>query len=119
MRTTISLARILMICAVLTFQAASAQTSRASAAVPQNETNEKLVRAYYTAFVKKDWHAMEQILADGFTFSSPLHDHIPVMVFKERCWPNANNIKRCEVEKLIVYGDEAYVIYNGWTLDGK
>jgi len=49
--------------------------------------------AYYTAFEKKDWNSMEQILADGFTFSSPLDDHISVTAFKERCWPNAYNIK--------------------------
>jgi hypothetical protein len=62
---------------------------------------------------------MEQILADGFSFSSPLDDHISLKLFKERCWPNAYKIKRFDVEKLVVHGDEAFVIYNGWTTGGK
>ncbi len=62
---------------------------------------------------------MEQVLAAGFTFSSPLDDHIDIKSFKERCWPNAYKIKRFDVEKLIVNGDEAFVVNNGWTMDGK
>jgi len=81
--------------------------------------NEKIIRAYYTAFEKKDWNALQKILADGFNFSSPLDDHISAKVFKERCWPNAYKLKRFDLTKLVVNGDEAFVIYNGWTTEGK
>jgi hypothetical protein len=81
--------------------------------------NAKAVKAYYTAFEKKDWNLMQRILADGFTFTSPLDDHISLAVFKERCWPNAFKIKRCDLEKVLVNGDNAFVIYNGWTTEGK
>jgi ketosteroid isomerase-like protein len=103
---------ISMIWLAMSWQAGFAQTE------PQN-ANEKLVRAYYTAFEKKDWNSMEQILADGFTFSSPLDDHIKLKAFKERCWPNAYNIKRFEIDKILVNGDVAFVITNGWTNGGK
>jgi hypothetical protein len=83
-------------------------------------TNEKLVRDYYTAYEKKDWHIMERILADGFTFSSPAgDDHIPLKVYKARCWPNSENTKRFDLEKVVVVGDDAYATYTGWTNDGR
>jgi ketosteroid isomerase-like protein len=110
---------ILFVGVALSCQAGFAQTSSRQALGLQNAPNQKIVRAYYTAFEKKDWNSMEQILATGFTFSSPVDDHIPVKVFKEKCWPNAYKIKRCDLVKMVVKGDEAFVIYNGWTTDGK
>src|SRR6185312_14309570 len=82
--------------------------------------HEKVIKEYYTAYVKKDWHMLELILDDRFTFTSPAgDDHINLKLYKERCWPNANNTKRFDLEKVIVDGDDAYATYNGWTNDGK
>jgi len=82
--------------------------------------NEKVIREYYAAYEKKDWHMLELILADGFTFTSPAgDDHINLKLYKERCWPNANNTKRFDLEKIIIDGDDAFVTYNGWTTDGR
>ena len=86
----------------------------------QQSSNEKMVRDYYAAYEKKDWHMLELILADGFTFTSPAgDDHINLKLYKERCWPNAYKTKKFDLEKIIIDGDEAYVTYNGWTTDGK
>jgi ketosteroid isomerase-like protein len=83
-------------------------------------TNEKVVREYYTAYEKKDWHIMERILADGFTFSSPAgDDHINLKEYKSKCWPNSENTKKFDLENVVVVGDVAYVTYNGWTNDGR
>jgi ketosteroid isomerase-like protein len=119
MKTTTLFVKILMVWVALSCQAGFAQTSPGPAAGPQNGPNEKVVKAYYTAFEKKDWNSLQQILADEFTFSSPVDDHISIKVFKEKCWPNAYKIKRCDVNKLVVNGDDCFVIYNGWTTDGK
>jgi hypothetical protein len=63
---------------------------------------------------------LEMTLADGFTFSSPAgDDHINLKLYKERCWPNANNTKRFDLVKVTIDGDDAFVLYNGWTNDGK
>jgi ketosteroid isomerase-like protein len=87
---------------------------------PDVSSNEKAVREYYSAYEKKDWHMLEQILADGFTFTSPAgDDHIDIKEYKKRCWPNAQNTKKFDLEKVIVAGDDAYVTYNGWTNDGR
>ena len=81
---------------------------------------EKVIKEYYAAYEKKDWHMLELILADGFTFTSPAgDDHINLKLYKERCWPNANNTKRFDLEKIIIDGDDAFVTYNGWTTDGR
>jgi ketosteroid isomerase-like protein len=111
--------KVFLVWVILSCKAGFAQTAAPQGTGPQNGTNEKVVKAYYTAFEKKDWNSMQQILADGFTFSSPVDDHISVKVFKERCWPNAYKIKRIDVDKVIIEGDNAVVITNGWTTTGK
>jgi ketosteroid isomerase-like protein len=109
MKTTKLFVKILMILAAMSSGAGFAQQS----------PNEKMVRGYYAAYEKKDWSSMERLLADGFTFSSPVDDHISLKAYKERCWPNCYKIKKFDVVKLIVNGDDAFVTYNGWTTDGK
>ncbi len=111
--------KILLAGVILSSHAGFAQTSPDQRAGLMNAPNGKIIVAYYTAFEKKDWNSMEQVLADGFTFSSPLDDHISISAFKERCWPNCNNIKRFEVDKFVVNGDEAFVATNGYTNAGK
>jgi len=119
MKTTTFFIRTLIVWVALFCYAGSTQASPVPAAGPQNAQTEKIVRAYYTAFEKKDWNSLQQILADGFNFTSPVDNHISVKAFKERCWPNAYKIKRFDLVKLVVNGDEAFVIYNGWSTDGK
>jgi ketosteroid isomerase-like protein len=111
--------KILLGWVVLSCQTGFAQNSPSATAGLQNTPNENAIKAYYTAFEKNDWNLIQPVLAEGFTFSSPLDDHIDITAFKERCWPNAGNIKRFEVDKVVVKGDEAFVITNGWTKSGK
>ncbi len=102
----------LLVAALLLF---NSNCTSQSAGLP----NQTLIKAYYTAFEKKDWNMLKSLLADGFTFTSPNDDHIDVNVYKERCWPNSANIKRFDIDKLMINGDEAFVTYNGWTTSGK
>jgi len=82
-------------------------------------SNQKAIKDYYTAYEKKDWNILSSLLADGFIFNSPNDDHIDLKTYEERCWPNARNIKKFDIDKLIVDGDDAFVTYNGWTTDGR
>ena len=86
---------------------------------PGKSANRKMIKDYYTAYEKKDWTMLTSLLAEGFNFTSPMDDHIDLKTYKERCWPNAANIKRFDIEKLVVDGDDAFVTYNGWTNDGR
>ena len=88
-------------------------------AVAQQLNGEKLIRSYYTAYETKDWGMLESILADGFTFSSPVDEHINLKEYKEKMLANSTSIKKFDVIKLIVQGDEGFVTYNGWTTDGR
>jgi len=81
--------------------------------------NEKAIKNYYGAYEKKDWKMLSAILANGFTFTSPNDDHIDVKTYKKRCWPNCYHVKKFDIDKLMIEGDEAFVTYNGWTTDGK
>ena len=83
-------------------------------------TAQKLVKDYYAAYEKKDWHILEKILADSFTFTSPAgDDRIDIKTYKERCWPNALKTKKFDLELVFADENNALVTYNGWTTDGK
>ena len=81
--------------------------------------NVKLIKDYYAAYEKKDWNMLTSLLADGFVFNSPNDDHIDLNTYKIRCWPNSASIKRFDIDKLVIDGDDAFVTYNGWTNDGR
>ena len=120
MKLTNLFGKVLLVCLLLSCKAGFAQTpSSGQATVLQNGPNGKAIMAYYTAFEKKDWNLIQPVLAEGFTFSSPLDDHISVAAFKERCWPNCYKMKKFEITEYVINGDNAFVITNGWTTDGK
>ncbi len=120
MKLTNLFGKVLLVCVLLSCKTGFAQTaSSGQATALQNGPNGKAVMAYYTAFEKKDWNLIQPVLADGFTFSSPLDDHISVAAFKERCWPNCYKMKKFEITEYVINGDNAFVITNGWTTDGK
>jgi ketosteroid isomerase-like protein len=119
MKLTNLFGKILLVWVLLSCNAGFAQITKPQAAGAQNGTNEKVVKAFFTAFEKKNWNSLQQIFADGFTFSSPVDDHISVKAFKGRCWPNAYKIKRFDVDKIVINGDDVFIITNGWTTSGK
>lgn len=72
---------------------------------------EKIIHDYYGGFEKKDWNLTAKQLANGFTFTSPApDDHIPIEKFKEKCWPQAEHIKKFELIKIIGSGKEAFAL---------
>ena len=111
---------ILLAGIALSSQPGHAQSITGQLARLENSGNVKTVKAWYTAWQKGDWNSMTQILADGFTFTSPLDDHLKMDVFKKRCWmPNAGKIKSVDVEEVIMNGDAIFVIGNAYNSDGK
>src|SRR5260370_5055664 len=110
---------ILLVGFALSSQTGSAQTITGQTAELENTPNGKIIKAWYTAWQTRDWNLMTQILADGFTFSSPLDDHIKINAVKERCWPNAGKIKSADVQQLIISGDVVFIISNGYNTDGR
>src|SRR5690348_4021202 len=114
MKTTGLLASAILVAGfALLSQPGHAQTITGQTAGLENTPNGKTVKAWYTAWQNGDWNSMKQILADGFTFTSPLDDHLKMDVFESRCWkPNAGKIKSVDVQELIMKGDAIFVIGN-------
>jgi ketosteroid isomerase-like protein len=74
-------------------------------------TASDLVRAYFAAFHARDRQAVEALLADDFTFTSPYDDHIDKSAYFERCWANGDSMRSFRVVKLFEQGDEAFILY--------
>jgi SnoaL-like domain len=119
MKISRHIGKLFLISSLLSLQTVIAQVTPVKALVTGNDQYEKLVRGYYAAYEKKDWNSLEQILTKNFTFSSPMDDHISLSEYKVRCWPNSANIRKFDLDKLVINGNEAFVTYNGWTTNGK
>ena len=72
---------------------------------------EDLVRRLFDAFFTQDRAVAEQLLADGFTFTSPLDDHLSKGEYFERCWPNAKRLRDFRIETLVAGDGEVFVRY--------
>ncbi len=84
---------------------------------PQS-TASRLVRQCYAAYESKDRTAIEKLLSDDFTFSSPLDDRIDKALYMRRCWPNSEHIRAFHIEKLFEKDNEVFVRYEGERFDG-
>lgn len=81
---------------------------------------EKIVNTYFSGYLKKDWNITASQLADGFTFSSPAgDDHIPVLVYQHRCFPNSQLTQKFNLVKTMVDGNSALIIYEVTTTNNK
>jgi hypothetical protein len=81
---------------------------------------EKIVKTYFSGYENKDWNTTAGQLADGFTFSSPAgDDHIPIAVYKERCFPNCKFFQKFNFLKIMVDGNTALIIYEITTTNNK
>jgi len=67
-----------------------------------------LIQKYYAAYEQKDRKAIEPLLTDDFSFSSPHDDHIDRASYFSRCWPNSERIRSFYIEKLFEKGNEAF-----------
>jgi hypothetical protein len=96
------------------------QMSRASADTGLRSKSREVVRKYYAAWETKDWHPVDILLADDFTFSSPLDDHISKSAFKAGCWDTQiAYIDRFDLKQVIGTDNEAFVMYVCHTTNGK
>ncbi len=68
-------------------------------------------RELYLAFAAGDRAAVEGLLAEGFTFSSPLDVGLDRAGYFARCWPGAGQRQRFEFVRLLEAGDEVVVTY--------
>jgi ketosteroid isomerase-like protein len=77
-----------------------------------------LARAIYEAFAAGDRDAVDGLLAEDFTFSSPPDPLLDRAGFFERCWPNSANLEAFAFPRLVESGDEVVVTYEATRTDG-
>jgi len=79
----------------------------------------QVVSDLYRAFNAGDRDAVEAILADDLSFSSPLDVGLDRAGYFERCWPNGEGLAKFEFVRLIEDGDEVVVTYEATRADGS
>ena len=77
------------------------------------------VRRYFKAYEDKDRQAIEPLLAEHFVFSSPQDDRIGRGAYFADCWPNAEQIRSFELERVVGNDDEVIVRYVLEMQDGR
>jgi ketosteroid isomerase-like protein len=78
-----------------------------------------LVRRSYAAFAAGDRDAMEALLADDLTFSSPADVGIDRTAWFERCWPGHATIDAFDLVRLHQVGEEVVATYEATRTDGS
>ena len=78
----------------------------------------QLVRKYFSAYQSRDRKGLEELLADEFTFSSPVDDRFDKAQYFEKCWPNSEHHQAFHIEKLCEQSNEAFVTYTCKRTDG-
>jgi ketosteroid isomerase-like protein len=97
------------------------QMASAKAETGLSPKADRTIRSWYAAWEQKDWHPVDILLADDFTFTSAAgDDHISKSTFKAQCWETQINfIERFDLLRVFGSGNEALVMYVCRTKNGK
>jgi len=97
------------------------QIAGAHAETGLSPKSDETIRKWYAAWEKKDWHPVDILLADDFTFTSAAgDDHISKSAFKTKCWQSQIDfIERFDLQRVFGSGNEAFVMYVCRTKNGK
>lgn len=85
-----------------------------------SQAQERIIKEYFAGWVDKDWNMVSAQLANGFTFTSATpDDHISVEKFKEKCWVQAQHIRKFEFVRFSSIPGETFVIVHVITNDNR
>jgi ketosteroid isomerase-like protein len=84
---------------------------------PETRTS-AIIHSYFSAYERKDRLALEGLLHDNFTFSSPHDPHLDRHSYFERCWPNSKNTSAFEIQDLVEGDGDAFVLYECKPMTG-
>lgn len=79
----------------------------------------EIARASYLAYVRKDRAAIEALIADDFSFTSPLDNKLNRAAYFARCWPNSEAIADFQFNHLVADDDRVFVIYQCRMASGR
>lgn len=78
-----------------------------------------IARRCYQAYIDGDRAAIEPLIAEDFTFTSPRDNRISRATYFERCWPNHRYITGFSFVRLIAHADSVIVTYEGEQGEGR
>jgi ketosteroid isomerase-like protein len=78
-----------------------------------------IAKACLQAYVDKDRAAIERLIADDFSFTSPLDNRLDRATYFERCWPNSEHMAAADFVLGAREGDRAFIVYEARTDNGK
>lgn len=76
------------------------------------------IEQYFTAWTERDWEALTELLAEGFTFTTPYDDHITLEAYRKKCWDTVEEIAIFDLLDVASEGDIAFVRYRN-TINGE
>jgi len=79
----------------------------------------KIVREYFAIYDERNREAAELVLAEDFTFSSPLDERIDRAEYFKRCWPDESGQHDRKIWKVFEDGDEVFITYECSRSDGS
>ena len=85
----------------------------------QDTEKEKVVRAYYTGFETHNWNLVANQFANGFTFTTPINDHISVKEFRDSCWGTNKYFKNVHFIKWSQSGKDLILLVEINTTTNK
>ena len=80
---------------------------------------ENRIKNYLAGYEKKDWSQVASQFDDGFTFTSPMDDHLTLAKYKDTCWHTSAFFGKVAFPQIMVQGDTAFAIYEVTTTDNK
>ena len=84
-----------------------------------NQSVERVVRACYEAYSRRDRAAIEALIGEDFRFTSPLDNQIDRHTYFEVCWPGSETIVVMTLQHVVVFGEQAFVTYEALKRDGN
>ncbi len=78
-----------------------------------------MVERYYNAYETKERKVVEDLLGEGFTFTSPEDDNINRDAFFEKCWGQSDDHPVFKLEKIMVHEHQVIVLYECKTGSGR
>jgi SnoaL-like protein len=86
----------------------------------QDTQKQKAVKTYYASYETKDWNTLAVVLAEDFTFSSPVGDnHISLATYREKCWPTSQMTKKVALLNMMEQGNQLFLLVEITSTEGK
>lgn len=77
----------------------------------------KVIQKYFSAYEAGDRQTVDALLAEDFSFSSPLNHRVSRDSYFSHCWPMNPHIT-LHIERIFEKGNEAFVTYECERTDG-